>query len=153
MKINTFIGSVLGAAITMGLVSPALAADLGALRIKSSGNISNDCNAAGYDPVWSCFINEYEKKSGSESLVPTPTIYIRPDLPAVIAQYAFLQSVGHYVAMPYSDQELAEVFNPAPNQKGFQDVRRAAAMHFALWALGGQLPPAKVEFFHKALLR
>ena len=153
MKINTLIVSVLSAAITAGAASPALAADLGALRIKTSTNIASDCKAASYDPAWSCFMNEYEKKSGVEALVPTPTIYIRPDLPSVIAQYALMQSVGHYLAMPYSDQELAQVFNPAPNQKGFQDVRRAAAMNFALWALGGQLPPAKVAFFHAALLR
>ena len=55
--------------------------------------------------------------------------------------------------MPYSDQELAKVFNPAPNQEGFQDVRRAAAPPFAYWAAGGTVTPAKLEFFREAMSR
>ena len=154
MNIKKIIASAVSAAALLSLAQPALALDFSKMQVKVSTSINKDCMLGdGYDPVWSCFINDFKKVAGQEALVPTPTIYIRPDVPASLLSYAFLTSVGQYVAMPYSDQELAMTFNPAPNQRGFQDVRKAAASTFAYWASGGTVSPAKIEFFRAALSR
>ena len=150
-KIASF---VLATAALLAFAQPALALDFSKMKVKVSTSINKDCMISdGYDPVWSCFINDFKKVAGQEALVPTPTIYIRPDVPASLLSYAFLTSVGQYVSMPYSDQELAMTFNPVPNQRGFQDVRRSAASTFAYWASGGSIAPAKLDFFRAALSR
>lgn len=144
----------LAAAVVLGAAMPALALDFSAVKVQYSKNINQDCMLKdGYDPVWSCFINHFVKKEGSAALVPQPTVYLRSDIPAGLFAYAFFQSLGQYAVLSYSDQELATVFNPAPDQFGNQDVRRAAASSFAAWALGAQLTPAKLEFFRTALSR
>lgn len=143
-----------GAALMLATAQPALALDFSAVRVKQSKNINQDCLVAdGYDPVWSCFVNNYTKKAGHEALVPEPTVYLRADIPAGLLPYAFFTSLGQFVAMPYSDQELATVFNPVKDQFGNQDVRRAAATTFAAWALGATLTPQKLDFFRAALSR
>jgi hypothetical protein len=145
---------IIASTLLVSVAQPALALDFSKLKIHVSQSINNDCNVSNtFDPIWSCFMNKYEKVPGHEALVPTPTIYMRPDVPAPLLPYVFFTSVGQYVSMPYSDQELAKVFNPAPNQEGFQDVRRAAATTFAYWAAGGTVTPAKLEFFREAMSR
>jgi hypothetical protein len=154
-KVSTFIAAAGFAATLLVSSAPqAFAVDFSKVKVSVSNDINNDCLVSkAFDPIWSCFTNKYEKVAGHEALVPTPTIYLRPDVPAPLLPYVFMTSIGQYLAMPYSDQELARVFNPAPNQEGFQDVRRAAATNFAFWALGGKLTPAKVSFFAEALAR
>ncbi len=145
---------IVSAGLLLALTQTAFALDFSKIKIKLSDNINSDCLVSGgYDPVWSCFQNDFKKVTGVEALVPTPTVYLRPDVPSPLLAYVFLNSIGQYVTMPYSDQELAVVFNPAPNQTGFQDVRRAAASTFAFWAAGGTVTPAKLEFFRSALSR
>ncbi len=138
----------------LGLVQPALAMDFSKLEIKVSASINKDCLLSdGHDPVWSCFVNDFKKVPGVEALVPTPTIYLRPDVPAPLLPYAFLYSVGQFVVMPYSDEELATVFNPRADQFGSQNFRHAAANNFAYWAAGGTVTPSKLEFLKAALSR
>jgi hypothetical protein len=142
------------ASSVLAFTQPTAAADFSKLQVKFSNSINSDCKIAeGYDPVLGCFINHFISQPGQEAMRIQPTVYLRPDLPAQLLPYVFFQNVGHYVFANYSDQELAVVFNPAPDQKGFQDVRRAAAHSFALWALGGSLTPAKLEFIRAALTK
>jgi hypothetical protein len=136
------------------IAQPAFAADFSHLTIKSSTVINKDCMVSdGYDPVWGCFINHFVPQAGQAALVSKPTIYLRADLPSALLPYVFFQNVGQFLAMPYSDQELAAVFNPAKDQFGSQDVRKAAANSFAYLALGGTLTPQKLNFFREALMR
>lgn len=145
---------ILFAGLLLSLTESALAVDLSKLKIKVSPSINQDCLLSdGHDPVWSCFVNDFKKVPGVEALVPTPTIYLRPDVPAPLLPYAFLYSVGQFVAMPYSDQELAAVFNPRADQFGSQNFRHAAANTFAYWAAGGAVTPSKLKFFKAALSR
>ncbi len=154
-KVSTFVATAgLTAVLLLSSAPQAFAVDFSKMKVSFSNDINNDCLVSkAFDPVWSCFTNKYEKVAGQEALVPTPTIYMRPDVPAALIPYVFMTSIGQYLAMPYSDQELAKTFNPAPNQEGFQDVRRAAAATFAYWALGGTITPAKVSFFAEAFAR
>jgi hypothetical protein len=154
-KASTVLATIgLTATLLISSAPQALAVDFSKLKVSLSNDINNDCLVSkAFDPVWSCFTNTYKKVAGQEALVPTPTIYLRPDVPTPLLPYVFMTSVGQYLAMPYSDQELAKIFNPAPNQEGFQDVRRAAATTFAYWALGGTITPAKVSFFAEAFAR
>jgi hypothetical protein len=142
------------ASSVLAFAQPALAADFSKLQVKFSNSVNSDCKIAeGYDPVLGCFINHFISQPGQETMRIQPTIYLRPDLPARLLPYVFFQNVGHYVFANYSDQELAVVFNPVPDQKNFQDVRKAASNSFAYWALGGSLTPAKLEFIKAALTK
>lgn len=132
----------------------ALAIDVSKVVIKTSETINKDCMVHdGYEPVMGCFANEYKAKAGSEALVPTPTIYLRADLPKSLLPYVFFTQFGNLLASRYSDEELAKVFNPAPDQMGFQDVRKAAASSFAYWAMGGTVTPQKLEYFKEAMAK
>ena len=152
LRISKAASATILTASLLSITQPALALDFTKLNIKASTTINKDCSVSdGYEPILGCFINRYVPEVGSVALVPKPTIYLRADLPKSLLPYVFMENVGQYLAMHYSDQELAAVFNPVPDQFGSQNVRRAAASTFAYWALGGTVTPQKLTFFREAM--
>ncbi len=136
------------------LTQSAHAADFSRLQVKLSGAINQDClKVEGYDPVWGCFRTEFVAQGNEQALLARPVIYISSGLPLQLLPYVFMQNVGQFVLANYSDQELTAVFNPAPQVKDTVGIRTSAANSFALWALGGQITPAKIAFFKNELAR
>ena len=137
------------------VASPAFALDLSKVQVKFSDNINKDClNVEAYDLLWGCFKNNFVPWAGHPDLKPEPVIYIQNGLPAGLFPYVFLYNLSQYVTLSYSDQELAEVFNPAPTTGNSTiDIRRDAASAFTFWVMGGKLTPAKADFFRDALMK
>lgn len=138
-----------------GIAMPAFALDLSKVKLAFSDTINTDClNVSAYDPVWGCFKNNFVPWAGHPDLKPEPVIYIRKGLPSSLFAYTYLYGLGQYVTLSYSDQELAQVFNPVPaTGNTTYDIRTGVAKSFVFWVMGGQLTPAKADFFRAALAK
>ncbi len=154
MKYTKTLAAVTVAATLLLTAQSALALDFKALELKVSNNINNDCGQPdGYDPVWSCYRNEFKPEAGQEALKAHPTIYVRTGISSALLPYALFHGVGEFVIGNYSDQELLAVFNPLPVIKESVGVRSTAANAFAMWATGGSVTPAQMEFFKSAFAK
>jgi hypothetical protein len=149
MKKHIFTGLALLALMILCAPPSAFAKDLSRLSIKLSDNINRDCEQPeGYDPVWACA--SQDTPPGAPA--PLGTVYIRKDIPEQLLPFVLLRNIGLYLTWDLTQQQLTDIFRPAPGISSSQDIRDIAGNTFAFWAMGGRVSAPQQELFRQLLI-
>ena len=121
------------------------------LKIIYSDDINQKCGVSesGYEQVRSCYVQELLPGQN-----PTFTIYLLKGLPKDVMNYAFLNSFGHFLMYNLSEDEVKNVFHPAPEklQAVGNNIKSYAAERFITWFYKGNVGNIQDNFFKKILV-
>lgn len=121
------------------------------LKVVYSDDTNHKCKVSesAYEQVRGCYIQEI---IGNQD--PTFTIYLNKNLPKEVINYVFLYTFGHFLIYNLSEEEIKNVFHPAPEklQAVGNSIRNYGAERFITWFYKGNVGNIQDAFFKKILV-